>query len=211
MNTKSTTFSDSLVYLVDDDEAVLDAISLLLDSMSIPNQTYPNAISFLEAFDEEDFASLTGCIVLDIRMPGMSGMECQQKLKTLNCSLPIIFLSGHGDVPLAVEAMKQGAVEFIQKPFREQVLLDCIQHVLATNQAEQNKALQQLEIQKRIDTLTKREKQIMKRVIAGQANKLIADELNLSQRTIEIHRANVMEKMQANSLAELVVMGLTCQ
>ncbi|MEP2652071.1 MAG: response regulator [Paraglaciecola sp.] len=203
--------TDSLVHLIDDDEAVLDSISLLLDSMSIANKTYPNAIAFLDAYTTENFATLSGCIVLDIRMPGMSGMECQQKLKALDCNLPIVFLSGHGDVPLAVEAMKQGAVEFIQKPFREQALLDCIQHVLATNQAEQSQAIQQLEIQKRADTLTKREKQIMEKVIAGQANKLIANELSLSQRTIEIHRANVMEKMQAKSLAELVIMGLSCQ
>ncbi|MEP0176140.1 MAG: response regulator [Paraglaciecola sp.] len=210
MTTNPQGLTDSLVHLIDDDEAVLDSISLLLDSMSIANKTYPNAIAFLEAYDENDFAILAGCIVLDIRMPGMSGMECQQKLKTLDCHLPIIFLSGHGDVPLAVEAMKQGAVEFIQKPFREQALLDCIQHVLANNQASQTEVLQQVQIQKRADTLTKREKQIMEKVIAGHANKFIANELNLSQRTIEIHRANVMEKMQAKSLAELVVMGLSC-
>ena len=119
-----------MVHIIDDDEAVLDSLSMLLDSVGIDNSIYPSAQLFLDAYTENSLKTLSGCIVLDIRMPGMSGMECQQKLKELECPLNIIFITGHGDVPMAVEAIKKGALEFIQKPFREQELLDCIQHAL---------------------------------------------------------------------------------
>lgn len=197
-----------VVHIIDDDEAVLDSLSMLLDSVGIENATYSNAQTFLNTHQEETIRALAGCIVLDVRMPGMSGMECQQQLELLKCSLPVIFVTGHGDVPMAVEAMKKGAIEFIQKPFREQELLDCIQHALEMNKAEHERASRLLDIDKRRETLTKRENEVMQRVIAGQANKVIACELNLSQRTIEIHRSNVMDKMQVNSLAELVTLAL---
>ncbi|WP_158770014.1 response regulator transcription factor [Paraglaciecola sp. L1A13] len=197
-----------VVHIIDDDEAVLDSLSMLLDSVGIENAIYSNAQTFLNTHQEETIRTLAGCIVLDVRMPGMSGMECQQQLEKLKCSLPVIFVTGHGDVPMAVEAMKKGAIEFIQKPFREQELLDCIQHALEMNKAEHERASRLLDIDKRRETLTKRENEVMQRVIAGQANKVIACELNLSQRTIEIHRSNVMDKMQVNSLAELVTLAL---
>ncbi|WP_339773389.1 response regulator [uncultured Paraglaciecola sp.] len=197
-----------VVHIIDDDEAVLDSLSMLLDSVGIENAIYSNAQTFLNTHQEETIRTLAGCIVLDVRMPGMSGMECQQQLEQLKCSLPVIFVTGHGDVPMAVEAMKKGAIEFIQKPFREQELLDCIQHALEMNKAEHERASRLLDIDKRRETLTKRENEVMQRVIAGQANKVIACELNLSQRTIEIHRSNVMDKMQVNSLAELVTLAL---
>jgi FixJ family two-component response regulator len=202
-------FSAPMVYIIDDDEAVLDSLSLLLDSVGIDNTIYASAQLFLDAIQQRSIKAISGCIVLDIRMPGMSGLECQLKLKELECPLPIIFITGHGDVPMAVQAIKKGALEFIQKPFREQELLDCIQRALQENQASQKLAAYALEIEMRIQSLTQREQQVMQQVIAGQANKVIASELNLSQRTIEIHRANVMEKMQAQSLAELVTMVLT--
>ena len=197
------------VYIIDDDDAVLDSLSMLLDSVGIDNLIYPSAQLFLDTFTEKSLKTLAGCIVLDIRMPGMSGMECQRKLKELECPLPIIFITGHGDVPMAVEAIKKGALEFIQKPFREQELLDCIQNALEKSQNSQKQISNALEITTRIQSLTKREYEVMQQVVIGQANKVIASDLNLSQRTIEIHRANVMEKMQAHSLAELVTMVLT--
>ncbi|MFQ3198789.1 MAG: two-component system response regulator FixJ [Paraglaciecola sp.] len=200
---------DQIVHIIDDDEAVQDSLSMLLDSVGIANSIYANAQVFLDTYDIASLKTLCGCIVMDIRMPGISGMECQQKLNTIHCPLPIIFITGHGDVPMAVEAMKNGALEFLQKPFREQELLDCIQHALELNRTTQRQAFYALEIQTRLQSLTKREQEVMQRVIAGQANKIIASDLTLSQRTIEIHRANVMDKMQAHSLAELVTMVLT--
>jgi FixJ family two-component response regulator len=198
-----------MVYIIDDDDAVRDSLGLLLDSVELPNISYPSATVFLAELQHQDISQMMGCIVMDIRMPGISGMECQQKLIALQCSLPIIFITGHGDVPMAVEAMKKGAIEFIQKPFREQELLDCIQIALKSHQQSQQVSIYSNQIKARLALLTKREEQVMMRVITGQANKLIANELNLSQRTIDIHRANVMEKMQAKSLAELVTMVLT--
>tara|TARA_R110002012_G_scaffold40734_3_gene112115 strand:- start:694 stop:1332 length:639 start_codon:yes stop_codon:yes gene_type:complete len=207
MKNKSTLFkAEQIVHIIDDDEAVLDSLSMLLDSVGVQNAIYDNAQTFLNSFSVNEISMLSGCIVLDIRMPGMSGMECQQRLEALKCPLPIIFITGHGDVPMAVEAMKKGAIEFIQKPFREQVLLDCIQHALEVNRNNQQRTLHALEVEKRCKSLTDRENEVMHRVIAGQANKVIASELNLSQRTVEIHRANVMDKMQVKSLAELVTL-----
>jgi FixJ family two-component response regulator len=199
----------SIVHIVDDDEAVRDSLSMLLDSVDIANTIYASAIEFLHSLQTQDIPQLSGCIVMDIRMPGMSGMECQQKLAALHCTLPTIFITGHGDVPMAVEAMKRGAVEFIQKPFREQELLDCIQSALRMHEELKHQLEYANQITTRLQSLTKREAEVMHRIISGQANKVIAIELNLSQRTIEIHRANVMEKMQAKSLAELVTMVLT--
>lgn len=201
--------NNPIVHIVDDDDAVRDSLSILLDSVDIANAGYPSAAVFLTSLERAGMSNQFGCVLLDVRMPGMSGLECQQELIALKCTLPIIFLTGHGDVPMAVEAMKNGALEFIQKPFREQELLDCIQKALLNNQQAQQELQYAKEIKTRLALLTKREKQVMQRVIAGQANKNIASELNLSQRTIEIHRANVMEKMQAKSLAQLVTMVVT--
>ena len=208
-NKDNNTLLDPMVHIIDDDEAVLDSLSMLLDSVGIDNTLYSSAQLFLDTYPLESLKTLSGCIVLDIRMPGMSGMECQQRLRELKCPLPIIFITGHGDVPMAVEAIKKGALEFIQKPFREQELLDCIQRALEINRDTHKLVLRALDIKTCIQTLTKREQEVMKKVISGYANKVIASDLNLSQRTIEIHRAKVMEKMQAHSLAELVTMVLT--
>jgi two-component system response regulator FixJ len=198
-----------IVYIVDDDEAVRDSLSMLLGSVGIVHASVPSAQALLLHQPEEDIQRLSGCIVMDIRMPGMSGMECQQRLQALGCKIPIIFVTGHGDVPMAVEAMKRGAFEFLQKPFREQELLDYIQRALQKNHLVQQGLMSAQQLKTSIESLTQREKEVMGRVIAGQANKVIAIELNLSQRTIEIHRANVMDKMQAKSLAELVRLVVT--
>ena len=190
------------VYIVDDDEAVRDSLSLLLKSVGIPNKTFENATAFLAAGADPH----AGCLVLDIRMPGLSGLELQQKLKESGNTLPIIFITGHGDIPMAVEAMKQGAVEFIQKPFREQDLLDCINRALQENSAQQTGQVEIQQIRERLATLTPREREVMQMVVDGKANKVIAFDLGLSQRTVEIHRAHVMEKMGVRALADLVTM-----
>ncbi|MFT4941004.1 MAG: two-component system response regulator FixJ [Paraglaciecola sp.] len=208
-NIESNISFEPMVHIIDDDDAVLDSLSMLTDSIGITNTIYSSAQLFLNTFPGATLKTLSGCIVLDIRMPGMSGLECQQRLKELECPLPIIFITGHGDVPMAVEAIKNGALEFIQKPFREQELLDCIQRALEINRETQQLTHHALEIKTRLQSLTKRELEVMQKVIAGDANKVIASDLSLSQRTIEIHRANVMEKMHARSLAELVTMVLT--
>jgi FixJ family two-component response regulator len=149
-----------------------------------------------------------GCLVLDIRMPGLGGLELQEKLNELGSTLPIIFITGHGDVPMAVEAMQKGAVDFIQKPFRDQELLDQISEALKTDQERRSARNQMTEVANRAEKLTKREREVMNLVVTGKPNKVIAYELGVSQRTVEIHRARVMEKMEARSLADLVRMHL---
>ncbi|EMP57064.1 response regulator FixJ [Marinobacter koreensis] len=193
------------VYVVEDDEAVRDSLELLLKSDGKPVQTYESANAFLRDYSDK----MAGCIVLDIRMPGMDGMELQKKLNDKHSILPIIFVTGHGDVPMAVDAMKEGAVDFIQKPYREEALLEKIEAALEQD-LEQRKTLdEKQEIIRRIKSLTPREHEIMDRMIAGQANKVIAIELEISQRTVEIHRSRVMHKMGTHSLAHLVRMVLS--
>ena len=195
---------DSIVYLVDDDQAIRHAMGLLLKSVSLQHQVFTSADEFLELHTGNN----NGCLVLDIRMPGLSGLELQQKLIEMGNSLPIIFISGHGDIPMAVEAMQKGAFDFIQKPFRDQELLDRISEALNTARKQESEREQKLDVQERIDTLTKREHEVLDLVVTGKPNKIIAHELGVSQRTIEIHRARVMEKMRAKSLAELVRMHM---
>jgi two-component system, LuxR family, response regulator FixJ len=194
-----------LVYVVDDDEPVRDAIGMLLETVDIPYRTFPNAQAFLQTYDR----SAQGCLVLDIRMPGMSGLELQEQLIEANAPIPIVFITGHGDVPMAVEAMKRGAVDFIRKPFRDQELLDCVQEALSRDESRRS-ANQELEaIRQRVDTLTPREYEVFARVASGQANKVVAIELGISERTVEIHRSQVMHKTRARNLADLVRMKLT--
>ncbi|GAC17322.1 response regulator transcription factor [Paraglaciecola arctica] len=204
-NNQTESLSTSpMVHVVDDDEAVLDAVGMLLDSIGQRNTCYKDAQVFLEAYNSADFDNHNGCIMLDMRMPVISGIECQHRLEQMGCSMPIIFVTGHGDVPTAVEAMKQGAIEFIQKPFREQQLIDAIQKALQINLKSQKRIEKVQETQAKLKLLTNREVQILEAVVSGKANKVIAIELHLSQRTVEIHRAHVMEKMGVKSLAELV-------
>lgn len=193
------------VYVVEDDEAVRDSLELLLKSAQHSVKSYPTANAFLDEHSD----AMAGCIVLDIRMPGMDGMELQKRLNERNSLLPIIFVTGHGDVPMAVEAMKEGAVDFIQKPYHEEALLEKIAAALATDRDQRESLSQKQDIIRRINTLTPRETEIMDRMIAGQANKVIAIELDISQRTVEIHRSRVMHKMGTHSLAHLVRMVLS--
>jgi len=192
------------VFVVDDDEAVRGSMKLLLKTLGLPAQAFASAQEFLATFD----TGRSGCLVLDIRMPGMSGLELQEELNARGAMLPIIFITGHGDVPMAVEAMQRGAMDFLQKPFRDQDLLDRVTKALEKDRAGRELLGNRERIRARIADLTPREREVMALVTQGKANKVIAADLDLSQRTVEIHRAHVMEKMGANSLAHLVRMGI---
>ena len=195
------------VYIVDDDEDVRDSLVELIESMDLKTQTYKNALDFLDKFKNEQ----AGCVLVDVRMPGMSGIELQQKLNQLGATLPMIIMTGHGDITMAVQAMKNGAFEFLQKPFRDQELLDCITKALEQDSLNRKKHSDLCAIQVRVDALTSREREVVNLVLEGKANKIIARELNISDRTVEIHRSHAMEKLGAKSVAELVKMMLSIQ
>lgn len=191
---------EATVFIVDDDDAVRESLAFLMKSVHHKTETFPSAQAFLDSYN----ANRAGCLVLDIRMPGMSGLELQDKLNQMGSILPIIFITGHGDVPMAVKAIKAGAADFVQKPFRDQELIERIGEVLEEDGHTRAEKLQRNEILRRMETLTEREREVMEQVVNGKANKVVAIDLNVSQRTVEIHRANVMEKMKARSLAQLV-------
>ncbi len=196
--------SEPTVFVVDDDEPVRDAIGLLLDTVDIPHECFDSATAFVDGYGD----TRSGCLVLDIRMPGMSGLELQDHLIARNDPLPIIFITGHGDIPMAVEAMKKGAVDFIRKPFRDQELLDRIQEAMSRD-AESREYHADLEaVRNRAASLTPREQEVFVRVAEGQANKVVAIDLEISERTVEIHRSQVMQKMAARNLADLVKMKI---
>lgn len=192
------------VFVVDDDDAVRDSLAMLISSVGLAVETFESAAEFLAVY----VPSRPGCVVLDIRMPGLSGLDLQQRLKAMGATLPIIFISGHGDVPMAVRAMRRGAVDFLLKPFNDQELLDRIHHALELEKDRRREKNLRRNVEQRMVLLTPREKEVMGRVIEGETNKVIASRLGLSRRTVEIHRARVMEKMQATSLAQLVWMVL---
>lgn len=188
------------VFIIDDDEAVRDSLEMLMHSVGQKVKVFALAREFLDIYDENH----PGCIVLDIRMPSMSGLELQSKLNDMHCILPILFITGHGDVPMAVQAIKDGAINFIQKPFSDQQLLDYIHDALKLDAQQRAELLGHKEILRRLSTLTEREREVLHHVVEGKANKVIAADINLSQRTVEIHRSRVMEKMCTKSLAHLV-------
>ena len=191
---------EPLIYVVDDDEGVRDSLTLLLKAVGLKGQAFSSAAEFLHNYDPEQH----GCLVTDIRMPGMSGLDMQDELNKRGAPIPLIFITGHGDVPMAVDAMKSGALDFIEKPFRDQELLDRVHQALTWDKERRTKNLEILAIRERLATLTPRETEVMERVAQGQANKVIAMDLKVSQRTVEIHRARVMEKMGVRSVAKLV-------
>jgi two-component system response regulator FixJ len=193
------------IYVVDDDDGMRRALDTLLSTVGYKTAVISRPSEFLSQFKPETH----GCLVLDIRMPEMSGLEVQQQLNRMGSTLPVIFITGHGDVPMAVQAMKEGAFEFIQKPFRDQDLLDRINHALKQDAEYRNNAARRSEVQHRLASLTPREKQVMDFIVDGSANKVIAIDLGLSERTVEIHRAKVMEKMGARSVAHLVKLHMT--
>jgi two-component system, LuxR family, response regulator FixJ len=197
--------SGPVVYVVDDDDGMRRALDTLLSTVGYRTVVFSNPSDFLAKFNVD----LPGCLVLDIRMPSMSGLEVQQHLNRVGSMLPVIFITGHGDVPMAVQAMKEGAFEFIQKPFRDQDILDRINHAMKQDGENRSTVARHSEVLHRLESLTARERQVMDLVVDGAANKVIAIDLDLSERTVEIHRAKVMEKMGARSVAHLVKMHIT--
>jgi len=191
---------EARVFVVDDDEAARQSLGWLMESVGLKVASFHSAQAFLDAFDPE----MPGCLVLDVRMPGMGGLELQEKLAAGLVSLPVIIVTGHGDVPMAVRAMKAGAVDFLEKPFNDQALLDRIQQALEADTRRRSEARPRAAVLARIATLTPREREVMQLVVAGKPNKAIATALGISKKTVEAHRAKMMEKMQAGSISELV-------
>ena len=194
--------SQPTVFVVDDDEAVRSSLKLLLRSVGRTVVDYASAGAYLAAYRYER----AGCLILDLRMPGMSGLELQDQLNARGAIVPVIFISGHANVPMAVEAMQHGAFDFLQKPLRDQNLLERVQAAIALDTANRKELTQFQALRQRLDSLTAREHEVWDLVTQGKANKAMAADLHMSQRTVEIHRARVMEKMRANSLAQLVRM-----
>jgi FixJ family two-component response regulator len=191
---------EQTVFIVDDDEGIRDGLSTLLATIGQPCRVFVSAAEFLESFDPE----WRGCLVLDIRMPRMSGLELQEVLNERGTNLPIIFITGHGDIPMAVEAMRQGALDFIRKPFREQELLDRINEALDVELVMQKRAVDQEGLLASVGSLSERESAVFEMVAAGMMNKVIGFELGISERTVEVHRANLMKKLGVRTLAELI-------
>jgi two-component system response regulator FixJ len=195
---------NSVVHVIDDDEDVRQSLGFLLRAAGMNVALHDSAPAFLQAMP----AAAPGCVVTDIRMPGMDGLELQRHLHELGSGLPVIVMTGHADVPLAVQAMKAGAVDFIEKPFDDEVLLSAIRAALSAYRKDAEREQRQAEIRKRLDILSEREREVLDGLVDGKANKAIAHDLGISPRTVEIYRANVMTKMQAESLSELVRMAL---
>lgn len=189
-----------VVFVVDDDEAICQSLSLLIGDIGLEVRTYTSARDFLSEYDPAE----PGCLVLDVRLSGMSGLELQSRLKELRISIPIIIMTGYADVPMAVEAMKVGALDFIEKPFRDQVLLDSIQRAIELDARTRRVKRETRDVQKRIGLLTQREHEVMDILVLGKTNKQIAYELGISQKTVDFHRANILEKVQVHSVVELV-------
>jgi two-component system, LuxR family, response regulator FixJ len=198
------TTNNAMVMVVDDDAGVRNAMRSLLKSVGLTSQLHASAQEFLGSYDPAQ----AGCVLLDIRMPGMSGLELQQELNLRGATIPVIFMTGHGDIPMAVEAMQHGAFDFLQKPFRDQDLLDRIQKAIARDARLRVSLGEHARIRSRLESLTAREREVLDLLIQGKQNKAVAQVLDVSPRTVEIHRARVMEKMDAQSVAELVRMML---
>ena len=188
------------VFVVDDDEGVRDGLSLLLATVGQSCELYASAYEFLDAYDQDRH----GCLVLDIRMPRMTGLDLQEKLIEMESKLPIIFITGHGDIPMAVEAMRRGAVDFIRKPFREHDLLDRINEALSVDDTVCKQAMNRQKLNEKLASLSEREWDVFERVADGHMNKLIATDLGISERTVEVHRGQVMKKLGVKTLAQLV-------
>jgi two-component system response regulator FixJ len=196
-----------VVHVIDDDEALRDSIRMFLANEGLDVRTYASADAFLRTLD----LPATGCVVTDVRMPGMSGMDLLVEIGRQGLALPVIVVTGHADVPLAVRAMKRGAVDLLEKPFQGEELIDAVRRALDAGRDSQQDALSIQEAQMRLATLTARETEVLDRLVRGQPNKIIAYEMGISPRTVEVHRANVMKKTQAGSLSELVRMFLNVE
>ena len=191
---------EQIVYIVDDDTDVREGFGLLMETVGQRTKAYESAVAFLQDYHD----GMRGCLVLDIRMPRMSGLELQQKLLERNTLLPIIFITGHGDVPLAVEAMRRGALDFIRKPFREQDLLDRINEALAIEDGKRRTQVDKQKVVEQFDSLSEREREVLELVADGKMNKVIAQDLGISERTVEVHRSHIMHKLGVQTLAQLV-------
>lgn len=192
------------VYVVDDDKLARESLEWLIDSVGLPVKTFASGQAFLD-FSNKD---LTGCLVLDVRMPDISGMDLHVKLKHLGCTLPVIIMTGHADVDMAVRAMKAGAYDFIEKPYNDSLMLERIQSAIAFDQDNRKEQERVNSVKERLATLTPREKEVLNYVLKSTANKIIAAELGISIKTVELHRSNLMTKMQASSVTELVRLAL---
>lgn len=196
--------SSQIVHVVDDDVAVRQSLAFLLSTAGYAVRVHESAVAFLEALP----GVRDGCVVTDIRMPGMDGLELQRQLRTLNVGLPVIVITGHADIALAVQAMKAGAVDFIEKPFDDEVLLAAIRAALASHVQDVERDARVAEVHRRLESLSDRERDVLEGLVAGKPNKIIAYDLGISARTVEVYRANVMTKMRADSLSELVRMAI---
>jgi FixJ family two-component response regulator len=188
------------VFVVDDDEGIREGLALLLETVGLQYELYSSALEFLDAYD----SSKGGCLVLDIRMPRMSGLELQEKLDEQGSPLPIIFITGHGDIQMAVEAMRRGALDFIRKPFREQDLLDRINEALAFGAGKRKDMIERQKLLDMVDTLSEREREVFHRVAKGEMSKVIAQDLGISVRTVEVYRSQIMKKLGVRTVAQLV-------
>lgn len=196
--------NEGIVHVIDDDAAVRDSLKFLLEAALLPVRTYESAADFLKALP----GVATGCVITDVRMPDVSGIELLRQVRSTVHNLPVIVITGHGDIPLAVEAMKIGAIDFFEKPFDDEAFLAAVRVALKQQEREVKRDSDRAELHGRIAALSARERQVLEGLVAGQANKIIAFNLQISPRTVEIYRANVMTKMQAKSLSELVRMAL---
>jgi len=197
--------SDAVVHVIDDDDAVRESLAFLLKTARIAVKTYDSAAAFLGASPP----ITSGCVITDVRMPGISGIELLQRLRERNVGVPVIVITGHGDVPLAVEAMKLGAADFFEKPFDDEALLAAVRSALSQLADNSKRDAEQADIQGKLATLSNREREVLQGLVSGHPNKTIAFDLGISPRTVEVYRANVMTKMNAASLSELVRMALT--
>jgi RNA polymerase sigma factor (sigma-70 family) len=198
----SHTTSEPIVYVVDDDASVRRSLRWLLESVDLSVHDCATAVEFLEVYDEDR----AGCVVLDVRMPGMSGLDLQEKIKSEAIELPIIIVTGHADVPMAIRAMKAGAFDFIEKPFNDQLLLERVQEAIAHDAQARQQTERYQELENRVQQLTPREREVMEAVVKGRSNKQIGKELGISLKTVEAHRARLMHKMRADTLSRLVAM-----
>ena len=208
MNVAHTDKTREIIYVVDDDEAVRDSLSWLLESNGYLVRCYASADRFLQAVVGPD-RDVTACAILDVRMPGMSGLELQEQLLSLAIPMPISFITGHGDVSMAVTTMKKGAVDFIEKPFKENELQALVEKMLAVARLAYKDAANQKTNQGLLNKLTGRERQVLERIVAGRLNKQIADDLTISIKTVEAHRANIMEKLNVSTVADLLRLALS--
>lgn len=205
MNAIQVSNPQATVFVVDDDNAMRSSLKWLIESVGLGVESFASADEFLDSY----YPGRAGCLLLDVRMPGMSGLELQEYLNAHDIRIPVIIITGHGDVHMAVRAMKSGAVDFIEKPFNDELLLDAIRNALMLDERRRGHRAERAELAARLEQLTPREHEVMEMVADGRSNKEIANALGVSAKTVEAHRARVMEKMEARSLAELVRMVLT--